>query len=131
MANHRFDYPTVIGATSSLEFTEGARLSGDTPSLKSNQDTALTLGGTRTAKSYSAAKDIWPLTVIFYCDHATLIDFISVKAWIESVANWAVNPFVWIDENSVARTVRIINDEFTFPKFGHNTQSCTFQLEEQ
>lgn len=130
MANHRWDYTPVTGAASSLVFTEGARLSGDSQGLKLNQETTLTKGGTRQAKSYGAAKHIWQFTVIFFAS-STSIDLADILNWIENVSVGAVNAFVWTDENSTARTVRILSAEFTFPEFGHNTQSCTFQLEEQ
>jgi hypothetical protein len=130
MSDHRFDYPTAAAPTSSRIFTQGARLAGDTPALKLMQETGLTTGGTRRTKNYGDAKHVWPLTVIFYTSHATLVDFDDMLTWIEDVAEGAVNSFEWTDENAVVRTVKIINDDFTFPKFGHDTQSCTLQLEE-
>jgi hypothetical protein len=131
MADHRWDYPAVAGATSSLVFVKGARFSGDPQSLSLNQDTGKTLGSVRWAKNYGAASHLWQFSVAFYAAHASDIDLADVLSWIETVSVGAVNSFVWSDSAGVQRTVRIIDAEFSFPEFGHDTQSCIFTLEKQ
>ncbi len=132
MSDHRFDYPTAgAGSTSSIVFTLGARLVGDTPRLMLLQDSDLAKGGTRRSKSYGSAKHVWPLTVIFYSSHATLADFADLLSWIETVAIGAVNSFQWTDESGTVRTVRLINEGFEFPKFSVDCQSCQLLLEEE
>lgn len=131
MADHRFDFPTVAASTASLVFTRGARLVEDTPELIPNQEIGRTKGGTSMARSYGAAKRIWPVTAIFAISSGSEADFADVLAWIEDVAEGAVNEFEWTDENSIVRTVRLVNESFSFPKHGHDSQRCTFRLEEQ
>jgi len=132
MANHRFDYPTAAAPTSSLVFTRGARLVSDTPLLRLNQEVGQTKGGTTRAKSYGPAKRVYPLTAIFAMSSGSEADFEDVVAWLDEVAEGAVNEFEWSDENGTVRTVRIVNgNEISFPKFAHDSQSCTFQLEVQ
>jgi hypothetical protein len=132
MADHRFDYPTAALPTTSLVFVRGARLVSDTPLLRLNQEVGQTKGGTTRAKSYGPAKRVYPLTAIFAISGASEADFEDVVTWIDEISEGAVNAFEWSDEHGTVRTVRIVNgNEISFPKFGHDSQSCTFQLEVQ
>ncbi len=128
MADHRFDYPTVAATTANIVFTRGAKLTGDTPELRLNQEMDYTYGGTPRARNKGSAKEVFPLTVIVSSSGSDA-DVADLMDWIENKTAGAVNTFQWTDESSVVRTVRIINDSFSFPKFGYDSQSCTLRLE--
>lgn len=131
MSDHRFDWPSAGASERSIEFPRGARLAGDTPALRLNQETGYSKGGTLRARQYGPAKRVHPVTVIVAADSATETDVEDLVLWITAVAEGALNSFDWSDETGTVRRVRIVNGEFSFPRFGSAAQSCMLQLEEE
>ncbi len=130
MGTHRLDFPTAAAPTASLIFVRDARLTADTPGLLLNQKIVRTYGGTPRAKNFGTARRVYPLTTIFAISSETETDFEDVVTFIMDTIEGGVNQFEWTDENGTVRTVIMTNEDLLqFPKFGHDTQSFTFQLE--
>jgi len=134
MANNTFKYPTSISPTLTRTFdTKGHLVDGSDFTLRPNQKTGLSVGGTRYAESFGANKQVYQFTfivpitkVVSEMDQADMVTFFATVLG-------AVESFVWTDENGTERTVRCISEEISFqtlvnaPKY----RKCTLQLEVQ
>lgn len=129
MALNTFKYPDATAPTTTLTFNN-AHLLQDAPEIEFNQITGRAKGGARYTESFGAGFEIFPLTIIVPMTKvSTEADYADLRTFILTTVNGAENTFVWTDENSVARTVRITNSNVRFETFGGTRKSVTLNLE--
>lgn len=129
-----FKYPNATSPTITLTFEAATGSDGhlqtDSEFIKKNQLQDVTIGGVRMVKNLGDDLHQWEYSVYVLTSSATYTDKDNVVEFIGSTyANGAQNSFVWTDYNSMARTVRMINDTISF-KTVANFTLCSFLLEE-
>jgi len=118
MANNYFFYPTVSGATATLNFdTAGHLLDGSDFALIPNMQTGVSKGGTRYAESFGPDRQTFDFSFLVPESSSTVSDRADVITFFASVLG-ATNTFVWRDENATDRTVRCISDQIRFRRVG-------------
>ncbi len=129
MAN-KWDYPTAAVPTVTITFDIAGHLMGDSPAVEFNQAIERSKGGTTMVESFGSAKRLYPFSAYVYNVHATSADYADVIAFIITSLNGAENTFQWTDENSIVRTVRLVDGTVSFEMAG-NYKKFTVNLEEQ
>ena len=129
MAYNTFKYPNATAPTTTLTF-DHAHLLEDAPEIELNQITERSRGGTRYAESFGSGAQIFPLSIIVPITKvSTEADYSDLRTFILTTVNGAESTFVWTDENSVERTVRITNSNIRFETFAAIRKKVTLNLE--
>ena len=112
--------------------TLGHTIDGMDMTLRLNQKTGLSKGGTRYAESFGPNKQVYQFSFLIPISSGSVSDRADVITFFDTILG-AVEPFKFTDENSVALTVRCIDDQITFQTVQEAPQycKCTLNLEVQ
>ncbi len=116
--SNKWDYPTAAAATVTITFDVAGHLIEDSLKLRANQIIDHSVGGTPARKSFGSGKHFHPFSAYIYNSHASSADFADIAAFILTTINFSENSFQWTDENSVVRTVFLLDDEISFERAG-------------
>lgn len=130
MANETFKYPDVTSPTIILTFATAGHLLPDKDIIEFNQLSDVSIGGIRMIKSLGDNFTRFEYTAIVPRSSGST-DLADVKSFVSSTyVNGALQTFVWTDYNSVAKTVRMINNPFTAQRLENSEYYLIrFQLE--
>lgn len=110
MADETWDI-TVNSVQKLLTFETCGRLIESNDFIKPNQAQDVTIGGVRMVKNLGQQLNQYeygvyvPISSVSQTDADDVLEFLG-----STFANYAVNSFVWTNDESVARTVRMISD---------------------
>lgn len=128
MALNTFKYPNSTAPTTTLTFNNG-HLVEDEPEITFNQSISEAFGGTPCSESWGDAQDGYPMSVIVPVTKvSTECDYADLRTFLITTINGATNSFVWTDENSVERTVKLMDSKITFKTFAAIYKKVTMNL---
>lgn len=128
MAFNKFEYP-VTSPTYTLTFTHG-HLINDGMGLSFNENTGLSIGGTRMTESFGNAKYVYDFSAIIPNSSDTETDVADVLAFFIAV-NGASGTFLWTDESGIARSVKMTAGTFRIDNFNGINKQFAISLEVQ
>jgi len=133
MANETFVYDTqtlTFGTTNAK-----GRLLGGSDIIEANQIIVRTIGGVTMVDNLGDERKLFEYGIIVPESSGSETDYADLLTFFGSTyVNYGQNSFIWTDHASVARTVRAINNTFTFgidPKLGSDYRTLKLILEEQ
>lgn len=117
-------YPKFELGANVLQFSRGIRYPVEKPHEKL-QITDRTAGGSLQVEDLGV--DIKTRLLVF--KNLPQADYDALCTWFDTIANGALNPFTYYDEDGQAMTVRMLTSPFTFPETSHQRFAGELLLE--